>query len=219
MTARATESVRAASSITIGNPAQRATAVVLAGGTSERMGRDKSLLPIRGQSMTAARGVCTVPLIEHVCAQVRPYFGQILVAADDTERFAFLGVDLVQDQAPGLGPLMGIASALEVSAYDLNFVVACDIPAIDMPFVRRMLWEAVGVDAVVPKTERGHFEPLFAVYRRSALPAFHRSLAAGRRKVIAALEHCYVKHVALPESVELGNVNTLEDYECLLRPP
>ena len=219
MTARARESFRAASSITTGNPAQRATAIVLAGGTSERMGRDKSLLPILGRSMRAASGVRTVPIIEHVCAQVRTHFGQILVAADDTEKFAFLGVDLVQDKASGQGPLMGIASALEVSAHDLNFVVACDIPTIDMPFVRKMLWEAVGADCVVPKTAQGYFEPLFAVYRKSVLPAFQRSLAAGRRKIIAALDHCYVKHVALPESLQLGNVNTLEDYECLLRPP
>jgi len=194
-----------------------ATAVVLAGGKSRRMGRDKSLLPIRGRSLTQGPGLHTVPLIEHVCAQLRTHFGQVLVAADEAARFAFLGVDLVEDRATGQGPLMGIASALDASAHDLNFVVACDIPVIDLPFVSTMLREAADADCVVPRTTEGHLEPLFAVYRKSALPAIRTALDAGCRRIVAAFEHCRVKYVALPESLRLTNVNTVADYERLLR--
>jgi len=94
-----------------------ATAIVMAGGESRRMGRDKSLLAVGGH-----------PIIQSICEQLRGHFGEILISANEPEKLAFLGLNVVPDRIPGQGPLMGIACALEASRSNLNFVVAGDIP-------------------------------------------------------------------------------------------
>lgn len=126
------------------------------------MGTDKSMLLIDGKS-----------IIEGICEQLRDCFEKILISANDLDRFAFLGLDIIPDKKPNQGPLMGIASALEVSTSELNFVIACDIPEIEIGYIRQMLAEAKRseADIVVPKTSNGKYIPLFAVYRKSSLGA------------------------------------------------
>lgn len=179
---------------------EQATAIILAGGNSLRMGVDKSMLPIRSQ-----------PMIQVIYELLLGTFSQILISADQAEKFAFLGAKIVPDRAAGQGPLMGIASALEASANDFNFVVACDIPRIDLHLVRRMLTEAKDVDMVVPTTGMGRYEPLFAVYRKRALSAVNQTLASGKRKISDVFPHCKVKYLEL--ETEISNLNTMADYE------
>ncbi|MHC4744451.1 MAG: molybdenum cofactor guanylyltransferase, partial [Planctomycetota bacterium] len=181
-----------------------ATAVVMAGGESTRMGVDKSLLPIDGR-----------PVIEKVCEQFRGHFDQILISANEPEKLAFLGLDVVPDRIPGQGPLMGIASALEASRSQLNFVVACDIPNIDIGLAKNMLAEAekTGADIIIPKTSEGYIEPLFAVYRKSIIERANQILASGRRKIADIFGLCKVKYVELHDDDRLVNINTPAEYE------
>ncbi len=97
---------------------ERATAIILAGGKSSRMGgTDKSLLPVSG-----------VPMIEYIAGQLEGHFDEILIGANDSEKYRFLNLPIVADFETGKGPLMGIYSCLAASASDINFVTACDIP-------------------------------------------------------------------------------------------
>ncbi|UCC98509.1 MAG: NTP transferase domain-containing protein [Phycisphaerales bacterium] len=180
---------------------EKATAIVLAGGSSRRMGMDKSLLPINGR-----------PLVARICRQLRDSFEQMLVSADDVDKFAFLGLEVVPDRIPGQGPLMGIASTLEASANELNFVLACDIPHVALRYVRKMLSEAVesSADIVVPITGEGQYEPLFAVYRKSALKAINKVLLSGGRKIADAFKLCGVRYIEL--DTNLANLNTIAEY-------
>lgn len=178
------------------------TAIILAGGTSDRMRRDKSLLPIGGR-----------PMIEHVYRQLEPHFDQVLISANDPQKYTFLGVDVVPDEQAGGGPLMGMVCSLAVSANDLNFIVACDIPQIDMGFVADMLRRATDCDAVVPVTPDSHFEPLFAVYRKSTLPAMRSVLASGQCKITRFFDDCKIRYVALGGADWFTNLNTPDDYE------
>jgi molybdenum cofactor guanylyltransferase len=181
-----------------------ATAVVLAGGESRRMGRDKSLLPLDGR-----------PLIAHVLDQLRPHFQEVLVSAGSPDRYRFLGVPVVPDRAAGRGPLMGIACALAATAHERVFFAACDIPEIRIEVVRRMLREAAGCDGVVARRPGGWIEPLFAVYRKSMLPAFEAALAAGEGRVRAVFDACAIRYVDVGEADWLKNVNTPEEYGAL----
>jgi molybdopterin-guanine dinucleotide biosynthesis protein A/nucleoside-triphosphatase THEP1 len=196
------------------SPGASATAIIMAGGDSSRMGTDKSMLPIKGQSM-----------IEAICEQLRGSFDQILISADKVDKFAFLGFEVVPDKVPEQGPLMGIASALEASANELNFVIACDIPKINLACVNRMLTEALKsqADIVVPTTRKREvsktekrdtrYEPLFAIYRKSALEAINKTLSSGKRKITDVFTLCTVKHIELDDTDWLVNLNTMADYE------
>ena len=182
----------------------QATAIVMAGGGSHRMGIDKSTLQIRGR-----------PIIEVLCKQLANRFEQILISANDLHRLAFLGYDVVVDKVPGQGPLMGIASALQASANELNLVVACDIPHVEWGFVRRMLAEAGSsqADIVVPVTGEDKYEPLLAVYRKNALGAMNKVLSSGGRKIAEVFTLCRVKYVELDDPGWLVNLNTKAEYE------
>jgi len=179
-----------------------ATAIILAGGKSSRMGIDKGMLLINGQTM-----------LEHICKQLRGTFGQILISAGEAEKYSFAGFEIVRDKIPGQGPLMGIASALKASANEINFVVACDIPYIEMGCVRKMLTEARGADIVVPTTDDRKYEPLFAVYRKSALNAIKQTLREGKRKISEVFNRCEVKYINLGKADWLININTSAEYE------
>jgi molybdopterin-guanine dinucleotide biosynthesis protein A len=180
---------------------EKATAIIMAGGESSRMDADKSMLPIKGR-----------PIVEIISEQLHGAFAQILISANEVDKLAFLGFDVIRDKIPGQGPLMGIASALEASANELNFVIACDIPHIDLTYVRKMLAEAEGVDIVIPTTGDKRYEPLFAVYRKSALKAINEVLSSGERKISDVFRRCRIKYIEM-EARRFANLNTMTEYE------
>lgn len=178
----------------------RATAILLAGGGSTRMGADKALLPIDGK-----------PMIQRIHEQLRPWFSRTLVSSNHASAHAFLGVPVVMDEAVGKGPLMGIVSALKASPDEINFVTACDTPEVDIDLMRAMVHQARAWDAVVPRTELGRSEPLFAVYNKSVLPAFEHLLSSGNYRMTDALERCRVKYMPVVPG-QIRNINTRSEY-------
>jgi molybdopterin-guanine dinucleotide biosynthesis protein A len=177
------------------------TAIIMAGGKSRRMGRDKSMLPIDG-----------VPAIKHVLDQLKPYFDEILISSNNPAEHSFDDVKVVADEVKGAGPLVGIVSALRVSRNDINFVVACDIPEVDIAVVRRMISEIDGFDAAIPQTGPSQYEPLFAVYKKSILAEADKAIASQRYRVMDPLENCKVKYVDLGDNLQFRNLNTMDDY-------
>lgn len=180
----------------------KATAIIMAGGNSVRMGQDKSMLPVGGQ-----------PMIEHIIGQIRPYFDQILISADDKSKYSFLGVEVISDEISDRGPLGGIASALKASASELNFVVACDVPEVDMALVRAMVRLGGDFDAVVPRSGPSRYEPLFAVYKKGVVAGIAAALLSGNYRIMDALSGCKIKYVDLGDNEVMKNLNTTGDYE------
>jgi len=184
----------------------RATAIVLAGGDSRRLGRDKSMLPVRSQ-----------PMIKYICDRLKPYFDEVVISAKESGRYDFLGLRVVGDELPGRGPLGGIVSALEASKSEVNFVIACDIPQFDIFVVRRMLRQVRHFDAVVPQSRTRRNEPVFAVYKKSVLPILKRALTAGRCRITAALQGCWVAQPVLQDCEQPININTVDDYRAFIK--
>lgn len=176
-------------------------AVVLAGGQSNRMGQDKSLMRLLGET-----------LIEHVVRQLQPILDEVLIGANDAGRFGFLNLKVIADQVPDQGPLMGIASCLFKSSFDLNFVTGCDIPEMNQAFIEKMIIEAEGFDLVMPRHADGRVEPLFAVYRKSVAEPAQALLSEGKRKIADLLPRVRVKYVEMPGGEWYRNLNTMQDY-------
>lgn len=173
-----------------------ATAIVLVGGRSERMGRDKARLVIDEQV-----------LLQTVLDRLRPHFAELLISARGVEDYAGFGVPVVPDREPGGGPLVGIVSALAAARYDDCFVCAVDNPEVDVDLVARLLRAARTADIVVPRTAAGS-EPLFAVYRRSILSVAASLLAAGERRPSALFHCCRTRWVDLEPGAVILNLNT-----------
>ena len=183
-----------------------ATGVVLAGGRSARMQRDKALLPLDGR-----------PLIDHVVDGLRSHVDEVLISADDGDKYAFLGLPVIADREPQQGPMMAVASTLERARHNTVLYSPCDVPHLPGALVARMFRAARdGGDIVVPRTLDGRYEPLFAIYRRSALPELHRALDVGERRIVRIYDRCDTRVVPVGPGERLLNINTAADYATLL---
>jgi molybdopterin-guanine dinucleotide biosynthesis protein A len=182
------------------------SAIILAGGQSRRMQREKSLLPINGRT-----------LIQKVIAQVRPHFDEVIISAAARDKFTFLNLPTIEDEMPGQGPLMAILSALRVSAHAVNFILACDIPYIHIPFMQEILSLAKSHEIVVPRYRDGKFEPLFAAYNRGIIPVIEKQIKSGDLKISSLFPVCRTKFVAMDRQKWFRNLNTLKEYHDYLR--
>ena len=182
-----------------------AAAVVLAGGRSTRMRRDKRFLSFQGR-----------PLVQHVCEQLRPHFGSTMIVADEAHALDFCGLPVITDRMPGLGPIGGIVSALDASDHDVCFVVPCDMPHIDLALAERVLAALNGGDCVVPVFSDHKYEPLFAAYHKRILPIIEKAIARGTRKIMSALTECNLVLLDMGNAPGFANLNTISDYlNCL----
>ena len=180
--------------------------VILTGGASRRMGRDKATLEWNGTTMLQS-------LIDRYAA-----LGPVAVSVDRAGRFSFRGGLELVDRFPGMGPLNGLVSGFESTDEPLLLLTATDLPFGD-PALALCLKERMG-DAGAAVLRRGvkGIEPLFAVYARKALPAARACLTSGEKSFRNLFERIAVRFV-LPEEVPefdlsrvLTNVNTPEEY-------
>jgi len=186
-------------------------AIVLCGGRSRRMGRDKATLPFGDQTM-----------LERVVERVGRAVDEIVLVAREGQEIAG-GYTVVRDEAEGLGPLAGLAAGLEAISAERAFLTACDAPLIEPAYVRRLLELAHGHAVAVPLID-GYHMTTSAVYSRDVLP-LARELVAERRLrplfLIEAVDARIVTEDELraidPELRSLRNCNTPAEYEQALR--
>ncbi len=160
-------------------------AVIMAGGDSRRMGRDKASLVLGEQT-----------LLQHVADVMRAVFPQVVVSVR-TPR-ADVALPQVCDAFSDVGPLAGLCAGLDYASQNgvpWIFAVATDMPFLRPALIEQLANKRSGVDAVVPLVD-GHPQPLAAFYSTAALPAV-RALAAGdgKRSLRAALERLQVAYV------------------------
>lgn len=167
-------------------PTVNACGVILAGGQSSRMGTNKALLQLEGE-----------PLVARLARRFTAWFPQVIVVTNTPETYAFLGLPMVGDRIPGLGPLGGLEAGLTTSRYEHAFFCAVDMPFVSEGLVRHMLALAPGHDLVVPVLG-GEFEPMHAVYGKGCLPAITRNLDARRLRLIGFYDE--VRRLELGES-------------------
>jgi molybdenum cofactor guanylyltransferase len=162
--------------------------ILLAGGRSQRMGRDKASLPWHGSTLARrAAGLlarCSEPPV-------------IVVCAPDQELPALPGwVEVVRDPEPGLGPLAGLAVGLEAAASRAPVAAVCAVDApLAHPAVLAALVGALGEGPAVIPLSDGHPQPLFAVYRTSLAGLAAALVADGERRVAALGERAGARMV------------------------
>lgn len=185
------------------------TGVILVGGRSRRMGRDKALLPLGGK-----------PLAERVMDAFRQVFRRTILVGDRGERFASSGLPVFPDIHPG-SALGGLHTGLVRAGTPFIFVSACDVPWPDPRVIARICSLREGYDVVVPRTEGG-IDPLFAVYGTGCLPAMERMLREGNYRIYDFYPEVRTRHVDQAELADLVtpgrtfvNVNTPEEFETI----
>jgi len=185
---------------------REAAVVILAGGASSRMQKDKAMLPIEG-----------VPLILRLIRQLEPYFHSISISTSSPGKFAFTGRPIIADEFPGTSPLHAIFTCLKQSEYQRNLFIACDIPEIHPPFLFRMLTMASEAEIVVPRYRDGKLEPLFAIYSRAVIPRIAHQIESIQWKIAHLFPLCQTLYIPMDDEPWFQNLNTRDDYLKYLR--
>lgn len=186
------------------------SAAVLCGGQSRRMGRQKAFLPFAGKTM-----------VEHRFDMMREHFAEAMLVANDPDAYSHITDDVVKDIIPNRGPLVGILSALLVSQHEHTFVIACDMPLINVKLIHDMVAQAEGTDVLVASHEDG-VEPLLGIYSKACIKPLEESIFEGNLKVVDFLRDIKAKLFPIDVDGYGGNlpchfnVNTPHDYSRLL---
>lgn len=185
-------------------------AVILTGGKSKRIGQDKSFLSI-GSSY----------LIDSIVEKLKPIFKDIMIVGDKNEKYSRLSIQCIDDIFPGMGPLGGIYTALEVTQAEFVFVFACDMPFINTHLIKYMLGKInKNHDVIVPML-KGRCEPLHAIYSQNAKGKMLESIN-NKELGVHKLFNCLSVFFVMDEEIHrLGenmffNINTEEDYNKAL---
>ncbi|AMP20034.1 hypothetical protein AZF37_01555 [endosymbiont 'TC1' of Trimyema compressum] len=188
------------------------TGIILSGGQSSRMGKNKSLLLYEGK-----------PIIAYVVEAIRSFVKDVMVITNEPEFYSFLeNVTFKEDIIKGKGPMGGIYTGLHYAETDLSFVVACDMPFIKgelIPFLEKRIGDAWGC---IP-FDGEYFETLAALYNKELEGFFYSFLKGEIKKLQYLLKGLNV--VRVDDRIiykEFGkhifyNMNTQESYEKIKR--
>jgi molybdopterin-guanine dinucleotide biosynthesis protein A len=186
--------------------------LVLAGGRSKRMGRDKASLSMNGKALVTH----VVELTKQVCSQV---FISLRPGQEDTLKTALGGAMPIHDQYGEIGPLGGILSALNAYPDTPWLVLAVDLPHLDRHTLEYLIMHR---DSGKPFTAyRGRDdlpEPLCAIYepqsRAILMDHFNNTRSLSPRKIFIE-ERAHL--LSPPNPGALTNVNTPEEFEEALK--
>ena len=184
-----------------------ASAVILTGGKSSRMGRPKALLPFAGE-----------PLIAHVVRKLKRIFAEAVVVAAPEQELPTLPVTLVRDEVAYQGPVSGIYHGLKASTREACFVTSCDAPFLNLQLISGLVSQLSEFDVVVPYWQE-RFQPLHAVYRRHVFPLLREQLNRGELRPISLYSKVRTREIQEeeirrldPEGLSFLNMNSPEDY-------
>lgn len=182
-------------------------AIILAGGKSIRFGSDKAFAKI-GDST----------LIESLFLSLSLVFNKIIIVTNFKERYKNFPAIITEDIFKDAGPLGGLYAGLKASNSDRNFVVACDMPLVNLMLIKYMAGLIDG-DAIVPMIN-GKVEPLHAVYSKKCISAVEAQLKSGIYKiqeVFNLVDTRYIKEDVInkydPSLLSFLNINLQKDMQ------
>jgi molybdenum cofactor guanylyltransferase len=215
----------------------RVSGIILAGGQSRRMGRDKAFIDLEGKPIIAR----VIEIIQRVCSET-------IIVANDAATYARFNLPVVGDVYPGKGSLGGIYSGLQAAKENYALAVACDMPYLNKDLLRYMITLASQFDVIIPhasspsgKTPRGaaansrdktspqpnqslakerDLHPMHAIYGKQCLAPMEEKLRADDLRLIGFHDVVRVRTVESaevdrfdPEHWSFFNVNTPQDLE------
>jgi molybdopterin-guanine dinucleotide biosynthesis protein A len=190
------------------------TAVILAGGKSQRMGFDKQFLRINEKN-----------LMRILISKLRKQFKEIIVVTNKPEGYVGLCDKIVSDEIVGLGPLSGIHIGLKASSSKYAYFLACDMPNINFEYIDYMKNKIRNSDYDVCITRFGEWiEPFNAFYSKNIVDKIEDHLLCGKRSIyslIKGLNTCFISEEEArrfsPNWEMFCNLNTEEDLEQYIK--
>jgi molybdopterin-guanine dinucleotide biosynthesis protein A len=183
------------------------TGVILAGGQSRRMGRDKAFLPF-------GKGL----LIERVIEVVQQVTADVILITNTPERYQRFGLPMFSDVIAETGSLGGIYTGLVSAKTPYSLCLACDMPFMKPTFLRFLCRTAAEADVVIPRNAED-FQPLCAVYSQVCRDPIRDKIEVGQLKITGFFDQVRVHIIEGeflarydPRDEMFFNANTPEEY-------
>lgn len=184
------------------------TGIILAGGKSSRMGKDKALSDFKGK-----------PLISYAIETLKPLCGTLIISANQTGKYGTFGLPVISDEIKNIGPMGGILTCLKHSETQHNLIISCDTPFVGSDLFMHLLRKIENYQVVVPSHETFLIEPLNAYYNTNLIGEMEKSIWEGNYKLMDFFKKVRFKSVEINEKLPFYkehlflNINTLKDID------
>ncbi|MDY6318489.1 MAG: molybdenum cofactor guanylyltransferase [Prevotella sp.] len=187
---------------------------VLAGGRSSRFGSNKALFAPDGET-----------LINKAVDLLRPLVKEVVVSASHANAgaYAFLGLDIVEDQHSDCGPLGGLEALLDRCSTRWLLILTCDMPCVDSDMLRTMIdhvkqsggsFENRNLpQAIAWRRSDGSVSPFPLLIEKDALSVLRSRMNSGRRSMKGLLGALNTYYMIVPSDRLLSNINRPEDWK------
>ncbi len=183
------------------------TGIILSGGRSSRMGKEKGLLHYKGK-----------PLISFAISALEPLVDKIIIGANnELDKYQKFGFEIVEDEVKNIGPLGGILSALNHSKTEHNLVLSCDTPYISTNFLSYLYSNINDYEVVVASHGNNKIEPLCGFYSRQIINRAKDNVAVGDYKLRNLFRNVNFQSLTIDDSLSFYteklffNVNNPQD--------
>ncbi|QQY79628.1 molybdenum cofactor guanylyltransferase [Keratinibaculum paraultunense] len=186
------------------------TAIILAGGKSSRMGFDKQFLKINNKR-----------LIDMMIEKLKKEFEEIIIVTNKPKEYRGYGQKILTDIIKNAGPLAGIYTGLKEAKFEYAFVIACDMPNIDIDYINYMkeIIDKYKVDVCITKVN-GNIEPFHGFYSKKITESIREHLETEKRDIkslVKKLNTYYIEEKLVkrysPSLDIFKNLNTKKDLE------
>lgn len=161
------------------------TAAILCGGRSRRMGFDKRDIKIKDKL-----------LIEIIAEQLEEVFDEVILVSNDKDKFKHMKYKVVEDIIPDSGAVGGIYTALSNSSSKFLFITACDMPIVNLDYIRYMMGIIENSDVLgVVSNNLKQIEPLHAFYSNELIPTLKNNLEQGNLRLLNIISCCNLYYV------------------------
>ncbi|WP_414468857.1 molybdenum cofactor guanylyltransferase [Methanobacterium sp. ACI-7] len=192
--------------------------IILCGGRSKRMGRDKGSLILKGK-----------PMILHILDEITDIADEIIIVLRDENQIRDYSelikeksnIKIITDKSKDQGPLIGILTGLSNIKSEHAQILPCDSPFISKKFVLKMsdIIETSNFDAVVPIDDDGHTEPLHSIYKKNAINIINELVNEEKRDVNSLIKRLNAKFINVKEldksKMSFRNINTKKEINYL----
>jgi len=183
------------------------SAVVLAGGKSSRMGKDKALLEFKGKSSLA--------LFQY--SKLQKLFKKVYISTKE-DKFDFKA-NLIYDELPISSPLSALASICKNIDSNAFFLIAVDMPFVSQNTIKKLIsayQKEPNFSAYIAKSPNG-LEPTVAIYKKDILKTLNKFIAKNEFKLKLLLKELNIKEIEINNIDEFFNINYYKDYKLSLK--
>ena len=187
-------------------------AILLAGGHSSRMGRDKASLSIGGQSLLERTIAVLIPLTEEIVVMLRKHQDISYLPKEIHD-----SIRVGRDRRDARGPLQGIKDGADLLHPSVTrvFVLTCDLPYLHSAWLKKMQSCMQDDTDIVCSVNGAIANPLIALYRREVLEKAGTAIKQGKRRPISLWQGFQVTRLAPTSGKDrvVTDVNTPEEYQ------